>query len=169
MLLFINDVTGIGAVSIEGFSVQESNGLNKTIRLDTSVRLSTGEIVNVEMQQSSQDRYLDRAVYYAARLYSEQATDKSYNGLNKVISIHILNFNHKELKGRLLSRFRLINEESDITIDRLDLYFVSLKAKVDNNEKVVDWKNFFNLYKKEELFVNTRIQQVHDKLKSVLG
>ncbi len=61
--------------------------------LDIKARNKEGTRYNIEIQISDEADYDKRALYYWAKLYSEQLEkSKDYALLNKAIGIHILNF-----------------------------------------------------------------------------
>ncbi|MHC0449680.1 MAG: Rpn family recombination-promoting nuclease/putative transposase [Candidatus Lariskella arthropodorum] len=61
--------------------------------LDIKARGNTGRRYNIEIQISDEADYDKRALYYWAKLYTEQLQKGAdYSSLNKAIGIHILNF-----------------------------------------------------------------------------
>ena len=61
--------------------------------LDIKAQAADGRRINIEIQVSDHADYDKRALYYWAKLYTEQlVTGQSYRTLNKAIGIHILNF-----------------------------------------------------------------------------
>lgn len=61
--------------------------------LDIKAIGSNGKMFNIEIQISDEADYDKRALYYWAKLYTEQLKkSKDYAKLNKAIGIHILNF-----------------------------------------------------------------------------
>ena len=61
--------------------------------LDIKAKDTGGKLFNIEIQISDQEDYDKRALYYWAKLYSDQMkVGKSYRTLKKTIGIHVLNF-----------------------------------------------------------------------------
>jgi len=61
--------------------------------LDIKAKGNHGKTFNIEIQITDEADYDKRALYYWARLYTEQLKEKGdYDSLEKVIGIHILNF-----------------------------------------------------------------------------
>ena len=61
--------------------------------LDIKATGKDGKRFNIEMQVSDEEDYDKRALYYWAKLYSDQLkTSEDYGTLCKAIGIHILNF-----------------------------------------------------------------------------
>ena len=61
--------------------------------LDIKAKAKDGKRFNIEIQVSDEADYDKRALYYWAKLYTEQlASGEDYGRLSKAIGIHILNF-----------------------------------------------------------------------------
>ena len=61
--------------------------------LDIKAKSETGKYFNIEIQISDEADYDKRALYYWAKLYTEQLkSGEDYGRLAKAIGIHILNF-----------------------------------------------------------------------------
>lgn len=61
--------------------------------LDVKARGENGKIFNIEIQIANEGDYDKRALFYWAKLYTEQLkSGQNYNKLSKAIGIHILNF-----------------------------------------------------------------------------
>src|ERR1700749_4940900 len=62
--------------------------------LDIKAKAVNGKRYNIEIQISDEGNYDKRALYYWAKLYSDQLkASEDYAKLSKAIGIHILNFN----------------------------------------------------------------------------
>lgn len=61
--------------------------------LDIKAKGLDGTLFNIEIQITDEASYDKRALYYWAKLYTEQLSEsESYDSLSKAIGIHILNF-----------------------------------------------------------------------------
>jgi predicted transposase/invertase (TIGR01784 family) len=61
--------------------------------LDIKAKGETGKLFNIEIQITDEADYDKRALYYWAKLYTEQLkVAEEYSVLSKAIGIHILNF-----------------------------------------------------------------------------
>ncbi|WP_342169870.1 Rpn family recombination-promoting nuclease/putative transposase [Rickettsia endosymbiont of Seladonia tumulorum] len=61
--------------------------------LDIKAQSESGKIFNVEIQVTDEADYDQRALYYWAKMYTQQLKEgDDYSKLNKTIDIHILNF-----------------------------------------------------------------------------
>lgn len=83
----VSDITLLNPYNPQNFAN------DKLSILDIKAESADGKRINIEIQVSDQADYDKRALYYWAKLYTEQlATGKNYSTLNKAIGIHILNF-----------------------------------------------------------------------------
>ena len=61
--------------------------------MDIKVRLNDGKLINIELQTFNQKRFKSRALYYWAKLYSDQLKEKDeYFKLKKTISLIFADF-----------------------------------------------------------------------------
>jgi predicted transposase/invertase (TIGR01784 family) len=98
--------------------------------LDIKAQDSSGRWFNVEMQMSQDLNYDSRALYYWARLLSDQLGEGMvYTQLCKTISINILNFDLNRKHDAFHSRYRILNVDTgddDAMPDVFDLHYVEL-------------------------------------------
>ena len=92
-------------LSITDSSIYPSLVKNKQIVLDLKLKLQSGEKVNVEMQSVSKKGFLQRVLFYWARLYTEELKKtEGYHKLCPTYSLIFTNFNVlKEAKDFLTS------------------------------------------------------------------
>jgi len=99
--------------------------------LDIKAQDQNGRWFNVEMQ-ISQDYYFDkRAIYYWAKLVTEQLTEgMMFKELQKTFSINILNFNFIYGREEFHNRYKIINTETkkdDGLHDVFELHYLELR------------------------------------------
>lgn len=83
--------------------------------LDIKARGHTGKRYNIEIQLSDEADYDKRALYYWAKLYSEQLTKTGrYRSLDKAIGIHILNFTSIPSVGKYHNVFHLLEKDTGL-------------------------------------------------------
>ena len=71
----------------------QSHSKDKLSILDIKARGETGHYYNIEIQITDANDYQQKALYYWAKLYTQQLAPKGlYKSLKKTIGIHILNF-----------------------------------------------------------------------------
>ncbi len=102
---------------------------DKDSRLDLKVITQDKTILNVEIQTSSTSEYVERSLYYWAKIYEGQLSEAQfYNHLNPVVCVNILTKNHKQLIDRpAYNKYSICNDESgDRLTDRLSIHFIEL-------------------------------------------
>ncbi len=104
--------------------------------LDIKAKGVDGKRFNIEIQISDEADYDKRALYYWAKLYTEQLkTGDDYALLSKAIGIHILNFTSIPSVQRYHNVFHIIEKESGLNYFKdLELHTIELK-KFTNNAK----------------------------------
>ncbi len=119
-------------------AIQESQVLNpfifqefpedKHVILDVIAKAFNGEILHLEMQVRHQQDYIQRILYYACNLLSQQLQSASpYSDLEPVISISILDWNLKD-HPQMHSVFRLLETSSQQELSRhLEFHFIQMK------------------------------------------
>lgn len=124
--------------------------------LDIKAKGETGKRFNIEIQISDEADYDKRALYYWAKLYTEQLqTSKDYSTLSKAIGIHILNFTSIFGVSKYHNVFHITEKETgslyfkDLELHTIELNKFSenlpddLKALVDRVKNALDiWAAF---------------------------
>ena len=96
--------------------------------LDIKAEGETGKRFNIEIQISDEANYDKRALYYWAKLYTEQLhATKNYGSLNKAIGIHILNFTSIPNETKYHNIFKIKEKDSNIEYYKdLELHTIEL-------------------------------------------
>lgn len=99
--------------------------------LDILAITNSGTRVNIEIQVCK-DRYMaQRALYYWAKVYGDQLQKKeSYDKLNKVISIILMDFEFfEQYKDEFHQLYHIKNDghPKDILTDHLEMHFIELE------------------------------------------
>ena len=102
--------------------------------LDIKARGADGKRFNIEIQISDEADYDKRALYYWAKLYTEQLREKEdYASLSKAIGIHILNFTSIPEVQKYHNIFHITEKESGLEYFKdLELHTIELKKFSDN-------------------------------------
>jgi predicted transposase/invertase (TIGR01784 family) len=111
-----------------------SNYINgKMSILDIKAVDENGKWYDIEIQVAPQTFYDKRALYYWAKVYSDQLQKKGrYDSLNKTIGINVLDFNYLE-GNDYHNMYKLYNSKTGKEFsDILELHFIELK-KFDRN------------------------------------
>ena len=97
--------------------------------LDIKARGVNGKLFNIEMQIIDTENYDKRALYYWAKLYTEQLqSGHDYSKLNKAIGIHILNFISIPESPKYHNMFHITERDTGIKyFENLELHTVELK------------------------------------------
>lgn len=105
--------------------------------LDIKAKNAQGMRFNIEMQISDEADYDKRALYYWAKLYTEQLkTAEDYATLSKAIGIHILNFTSIPQVEKYHNVFHITEKESGLEYFKdLELHTIELKKFSDNNKE----------------------------------
>lgn len=100
-----------------------------------------GKKFNIEIQISDEADYDKRALYYWAKLYTEQLkVAEDYSTLSKAIGIHILNFTSIPEVDKYHNVFHITEKDSGLLYFKdLELHTIELKKFADNpNEELAD-------------------------------
>ncbi|MBF5060177.1 Rpn family recombination-promoting nuclease/putative transposase [Candidatus Neptunochlamydia vexilliferae] len=105
--------------------------------LDIKAESTSGQKFNIEIQISDEADYDKRALYYWAKLYSDQLGEaQNYSKLNKVIGIHILNFTSIPKVEKYHNVFHIAEKElGHCYFKDLELHTIELKKFTDQLEK----------------------------------
>lgn len=99
--------------------------------LDIKAQDQNGRWFNVEMQISEDYNFDKRALYYWAKLVTEQLTEgKMYKELQKTFSINILNFNFIYGREEFHNRYKILNtvtKSDDELHDVFELHYLELR------------------------------------------
>lgn len=109
--------------------------------LDIKAKGINGKRFNIEIQISDEADYDKRALYYWAKLYTEQLKDSDdYSFLSKAIGIHILNFTSIPEVDKYHNVFHVIEKESGLLYFKdLELHTIELKKfSEDSNAELAD-------------------------------
>lgn len=102
--------------------------------LDIKAQGKDGKRFNIEIQITDEGDYDKRALYYWAKVYTEQLkAAEEYSKLNKVIGIHILNFTSISKVEKYHNVFHIAEKETGLPYFKdLELHTIELKKFTDN-------------------------------------
>ena len=108
--------------------------------LDIKAKSKAGKRFNIEMQIADEANYDKRALYYWAKLYTEQLKEsEDYKRLNKAIGIHILNFTSVTENDQYHNTFHITEKNSGERYFRdLELHTIELKKFKPNEITEID-------------------------------
>ena len=121
--------------------------------LDIKAKGEDGKRFNIEIQISDEADYDKRALYYWAKLYTEQLkVAEDYSLLSKAIGIHILNFTSIPDVDKYHNVFHITEKESGLLYFRdLELHTIELKkfsqdAREELNEMLARVKSSLDMW-----------------------
>ena len=150
--------------------------------LDVKAKGIDGKRFNIEIQISDEADYDKRALYYWAKLYTEQLqAAEDYSTLSKAIGIHILNFTSIPKTPKYHNVFHIAEKESGLLYFKdLELHTIELKKFMPNsNDEISDlvakvknsldmWLAFLTRY--DLLYANKLPKELNDpSLKKALN
>lgn len=105
--------------------------------LDVKAQGLDGKRFNIEIQISDEADYDKRALYYWAKLYTEQLkTSQEYTSLSKAIGIHILNFTSIPSVKKYHNVFHIKEKESGVSYFKdLELHTIELKKFTQDSQE----------------------------------
>jgi predicted transposase/invertase (TIGR01784 family) len=105
--------------------------------LDVKAKGIDGKRFNIEIQISDEADYDKRALYYWAKLYTEQLeVAEDYSTLSKAIGIHILNFISIPEGNKYHNVFHITEKESGASYFKdLELHTIELKKFTQNSKE----------------------------------
>jgi predicted transposase/invertase (TIGR01784 family) len=133
LISLINSIVGEEDQVVEVTLLNPYNTKNfrqdKLSILDVKAKGTDGKRYNIEIQISDEADYDKRALYYWAKLYTEQLkVAEDYSTLSKAIGIHILNFTSIPNVDRYHNVFHITEKETGFLYFKdLELHTVELK------------------------------------------
>ncbi|MFP3018172.1 MAG: Rpn family recombination-promoting nuclease/putative transposase [Candidatus Tisiphia sp.] len=105
--------------------------------LDVKAKSVDGKRFNIEIQISDEADYDKRALYYWAKLYTEQLkVAQDYSTLSKAIGIHILNFTSIPNVTKYHNVFHIVEKDSGLLYFKdLELHTIELNKFTDNSHE----------------------------------
>ncbi len=145
--------------------------------LDVRVSMNDDTEIDIEVQLSALNIWADRALFYLAKMYTEQiSAGENYDVLKKCVSISILDYRLFEDSGEFYSCFH-IREDTRHTLytDKMEFHVIELpklpeKLK-ENSSDLLLWAKFINAERKEEFDMladkNASIEKAYEKLQVI--
>ena len=174
-------------LSLNPADIRETTILNTDLRkthqddklgiLDVRVRLNDDTEIDIEVQLSELTIWADRALFYLAKMYTEQiSAGENYDVLKKCVSISILDFKLFADSEEFYSCFH-IREDMRHTLytDKMEFHVLELpklpKELKENSNDLLLWAKFINAEKKEEFEMlsreNASISRAYEKLQVI--
>lgn len=121
--------------------------------LDIKAKSESGKIFNIEIQVTDEADYDKRALYYWAKMYTQQLREGAgYSELSKAIGIHILNFISITNTDNYHNAFQLTEKNSglvyfkDIELHTIELNKFAKNPKEELSDVVKKVKNALDIW-----------------------
>ncbi len=127
----VSDVTLLNPYNPKNFKT------DKLSILDIKATNQDGKRFNIEIQISDEADYDKRALFYWAKIYTEQLkVAEDYSKLTKAIGIHILNFTSIPKVKKYHNVFHITEKETGLLYFKdLELHTIELKKFSDNSDE----------------------------------
>jgi predicted transposase/invertase (TIGR01784 family) len=127
----VSDITLLNPYNPKNFKT------DKLSILDIKATNQDGKRFNIEIQISDEADYDKRALYYWAKIYTEQLkVAEDYSKLSKAIGIHILNFTSIPEVKKYHNVFHITEKETGLLYFKdLELHTIELKKFSDNSDE----------------------------------
>ena len=189
--IMMNEKARIGFLSailkLNPVDIKKTELLNTNLRklhkdekqgiLDVRILLNNATEIDIEIQLSMLSVWADRALFYLAKMYTEQIRPgQNYSVFKKCVSISILDFTLFPDNTDFYSCFH-IREDSRHTLytDKMEFHVLELpklpdKLKEDSGD-ILLWAKFINAERKEEFDMlaekNTYIESAYEQLQVI--
>ena len=145
--------------------------------LDVRVSMNDDTEIDIEIQLSALSIWADRALFYLAKMYTDQiSSGENYDVLKKCVSISILDFRLFEDSQDFYSRFH-IREDTRHTLytDKMEFHVIELPKLPEelkgNSSDLLLWAKFINAERKEEFQMlakkNKSIEKAYERLEVI--
>src|SRR3990167_4133353 len=138
LILLINSIVSEENQVVEVTLLNPYNAKNfkkdKLSILDIKAKGEDGKRFNIEIQIADEADYHKRALYYWARLYTEQLqASEGFSTLSKAIGIHILNFTSIPDSSKYHNIFHIVEQDNGLKYFKdLELHTIELKKFTDS-------------------------------------
>ena len=143
LIYLINSIVGeedqVSEVTLLNLYNPKKFNSDKLSILDIKATNQDGKKFNIEIQISDEADYDKRALYYWAKIYTEQLKESDdYSKLSKAIGIHILNFTSIPDVEKYHNVFHITEKETGMTYFRdMELHTIELKKFSNNSQDVL--------------------------------
>jgi predicted transposase/invertase (TIGR01784 family) len=134
----VSEKDQVSEIEVKNPNNLKTSSKNKFSILDIKAKNVLGTWYTIEMQINNDFDYLSRSLYYWSKVYVDQLKEsESYDKLNKVISIHLLNYTMDNDSASYHNVYQIRHEEShELLTDALELHYVEL-PKVPEDMKEI--------------------------------
>ncbi len=145
--------------------------------LDVRILMNDNTEIDIEIQLSELKVWADRALFYLAKMYTEQIKPgQTYNVFKKCVSISILNFILFPEETEFYSCFHIREDKRQfLYTDKMEFHLIELpklpQELKDEKDDVLLWAKFINSERKEDFEMlatkNIYIQSAYNTLQVI--
>ena len=146
----------IKEIQILNTNLRKQSEKEKLGILDVRILMNNNTEIDIEIQLAAMNIWADRALFYLAKMYTEQiSAGEDYTVFKKCVSISILDFNLFEHESEFYSCFH-IREDSHhfLYTNKMEFHVLELpklpKELQENSSDIELWAKFIRAERKEE-------------------
>jgi predicted transposase/invertase (TIGR01784 family) len=167
--------------------IQDTKILNTNLRklhedeklgiLDVRILMNNNTEIDIEIQLAAMNIWADRALFYLAKMYTEQiSAGEDYTLFKKCVSISILDFKLFEQEPEFYSCFHIREDSRNfLYTDKMEFHVLELpklpKELKEDSSDIELWGKFINAERKEEFVMlaekNTYIDSAYQHLQLI--
>lgn len=151
LISFLNSIleprNKVTSVTIKDRFLEKEYISNKYSVLDVRAETDKGEKINIEIQRVDQKNIIERSMYHASKMYSEDLkSGEDYSSLKRTICINIIDFNYFDDNRYYRGSIHKDIQTNEIISDLIELHFIELKKfNKENIDNMLDcWIEFIN-------------------------
>ena len=130
---------------------------DKTCILDIKLKLNNKTIINIELQVTKYEFWVERSLIYLCRIFKDLPKGEDYGKVQPTYHIGILDFWLPKMTKELYSEYRLMNiKNHEIYSSKFGINVLNLKAVGDDSvakepEELYEWAKLFKATTWEEI------------------
>ena len=130
---------------------------DKTCILDIKIKLNDNKIINIELQVTQYEFWIERSLIYLCRAFDDLARGEDYGKLLPTYHIGILDFWLSGKTKEFYSEYRLLNVKNhELYSDKLGVNVLNLRAVGDDSvskepKELYEWAKLFKATTWEEI------------------
>ena len=171
------DPEGIKETQILNTNLRKQTEKEKLGILDVRILLDNNTEIDIEIQLAAMNIWADRALFYLAKMYTEQiSAGEDYTVFKKCVSISILDFKLFEQEPEFYSCFHIREDSRNfLYTDKMEFHVLELpklpKELKEDSSDIELWGKFINAERKEEFVMlaekNTYIDSAYQHLQLI--
>ena len=167
----------IKETQIQNTNLRKQSEKEKLGILDVRILMNNNTEIDIEIQLAAMNIWADRALFYLAKMYTEQiSAGEDYTLFKKCVSISILDFKLFEQEPEFYSCFHIREDSRNfLYTDKMEFHVLELpklpKELKEDSSDIELWGKFINAERKEEFVMlaekNTYIDSAYQHLQLI--